>query len=72
MRKEILAEEFVNASNEYEKFCNALWELYEDDPIMTCLLGELNILAGNYYNSMNRLYEAGMTLDEASHLEKGI
>lgn len=72
MRKEILVEDFVNASNEYDDFCNALWKLYEDDPIMTCLLERLNELAGNYYNSMLRIYDAGMTLDKALNLKKGI
>ena len=64
MSKETLAEDFTNASNEYDAFCNALWDLYEDDPIMTCLLGKLNELAGDYYKSMMRVYNAGMTLDE--------
>lgn len=65
MVREILAEDFVKASNEYGAFCNALWELYEDDPIMTCLLGKLNELADDYYKAMIRIYDAGMTLDEA-------
>lgn len=71
MKKEILAEDFINASNEYEKFCDALWTLYEGDPIMTCLLKELNMLAGDYYNSIMRIHDAGMTLDEALRLKKG-
>ncbi len=65
MVREILAEDFVNASNAYAAFCNALWNLYEDDPIMTCLFGKLNELAGDYYKAMIRIYDAGMTLDEA-------
>lgn len=70
MHKELLAEAFVNASVEYEAFCNALFDNYEDDPIMCCLLRELNELASDYYQSIIRVYDAGMTLDEAVKLQK--
>lgn len=71
-QKEVLTEDFINASNEYNAFCNALWDLYEDDPIMMCLLGKLNELAGDYYKSIIHIYNAGMTLDEALHLKIGV
>lgn len=71
MRREILAEDFVNASNEYYAFSNALHDLFDDDPIMTCLLSKLIELADDYYSSMICIYDAGMTLDEAMHLEEG-
>lgn len=69
--KDILAEDFVNASNEYTTFCDAMLGRYEDDPIMYCLIGNLNRLANEYYTAMIKIYRAGMTLDEALHLEKG-
>lgn len=68
MRKEVLVEDFMKASNEYSTFYNALLELYEEDSIMMCLLGRLNELVGDYYKSMMRIYNAGMTLDEAFKL----
>lgn len=72
MCKEILAEDFVNASNEYAAFCNALHDLFEDDPIMTCLISKLNELSGDYYRSIIQIYDAGMTLDEAIRLNCGV
>jgi hypothetical protein len=64
MRKELLAEEFMNASKEYSKFQGAMLECCEDNPIMECLIGQLNKLANDYYMSIISIYRSGMTLDE--------
>lgn len=70
MRKEILAEEYVNASEAYSKFQGAMMERYDDDPIMSCLIGNLHKLADDYYMSIINIYQNGMTLDEAIRLQK--
>lgn len=64
MKKEILAENFRNASNDYSTFSNALMERFEADPIMTCLLSHLHQLAQDYYYSMMDIYKNGHTVDE--------
>lgn len=64
MRKEILAENFENASREYSSFQNALMENFEDDPIMSCLIGNLHKLADAYYMAMMDVYQNGYTMDE--------
>ncbi len=64
MRKEILAENFMNASKKYTDLQEALLDKFEDDPIMSCLIGSLNMLANDYYMSMMDVYQNGYTLDE--------
>lgn len=64
MRKEILAENFENASREYSSFQNALMENFEDDPIMSCLIWNLHKLADAYYMAMMDVYQNGYTMDE--------
>lgn len=71
MKKELLVEDFVNASKEYTDFCNAMCDRFEDDPIMSCLIGNLNRLANEYYMAIVRIYENDMTLDEVIHIQKG-
>lgn len=68
MRKEILAEDFANASKAYTDLQGALMEVFEDEPIMSCLLGQIYKLADEYYMTMICIYSAGMTLDEALKL----
>ena len=68
----ILKEDFENASREYSAFCDALFNKYKDAPLMCCILGHLNRLADDYYQSMIRIYRSGMTLDETLRLEKGV
>lgn len=63
-KKEILAEDFINARREYDSFCNAMWELWDDDPIMTCLLSKLHDSAEAYYKTLINIYRNGMTVDE--------
>lgn len=68
MRKEILAEDFANASKAYTDLQGALMEVFENEPIMSCLLEQLHKLADEYYRAMICIYSAGMTLDEALKL----
>ncbi len=70
MRKEILSGDFVNASKAYTGLQGAMMEMFEDDAIMSCLIGQLCKLADDYYMSMMRIYDAGMTLDEALRSER--
>ncbi len=64
MRKEILAENFKNASKGYTDLQGALLEMFEEDPIMSCLIGRLNRLADDYYTAMMAVYHNGYTMDE--------
>lgn len=64
MRKEILVENFENASKEYTDLQGAMMEMFEDNPIMSCLVGSLNRLADDYYMAMMDVYQNGYTLDE--------
>lgn len=64
MKKEILAEDFMNASREYTAFHEAMMKIFDSDPIMLCLLGNLCRLADNYYMAMMNVYQNGYTLDE--------
>lgn len=59
-----LAEDFKNASNEYSALQGALIEAFEDNAIMSCLIGNLNRLASAYYMSMMNIYQNGYTIDE--------
>lgn len=68
MDKKILAEDFANASNAYSAFQGAMMEMFDGDPVMSCLIGNLNKLADEYYKVMVRIYAAGMTLDEVLKL----
>lgn len=64
MSKEMLAEDFMNASKEYTDFQTAMMEMFDDNPIISCLIGNLHRLADDYYMAMIRIYDEGMTLDE--------
>lgn len=71
MRKEILAEDFMNSSKAYTDLQGAVMEMFEDNPIMLCVIGQLCKLADDYYMAIMRIYNAGMTLDEAVHMQEG-
>lgn len=64
MRIELLKEEFTNVSEEYFKFQNKLFEMFEEDSIMQCLLSNLIDLNKNYQKCITRIYMAGYTVDE--------
>lgn len=64
MRKEILKENFENASNEYCTFQTAMMDTFKDDPIMSCLIGNLNKLADAYCMAMIDVYKNGYTIDD--------
>ena len=68
MRKEILAEDFANASKAYTDLQGALMDVFENEPIMSCLLEQLYKLANEYQMAMICIHNAGMTLDEAIKL----
>ncbi len=70
MRKEIVAENFMNASKEYTDLQGALLEMFKDDPIMSCLIGSLNRLADDYYMAMMAVYQKGYTMDEVLKLQE--
>lgn len=64
MRKEILTEDFTNAHKEYADLHEAMMGMFENDPIMSCLIGNLYRLANNYYMALMNVYQNGYTLDE--------
>lgn len=70
MRKEMLAEDFMNASKAYTDLQGAMMEMFDNDPIMSCLLGSLNRLANDYHTAILKIYRAGLTLDEAMKLNE--
>lgn len=70
MNKEILAENFINASKQYSELSNAMQDRYKDDPILACLIRNLNSRAHEYYMSIMRIYDAGLTVDEVLKLDQ--
>lgn len=46
-------------------------EMFEADPIMSCVIGQLCKLADDYYMAMMYICDNGMTLDETLHMQEG-
>ncbi len=69
MRKELLAEEFVEAYNDYEKYINSVLEMLKNPALEYLVLGAIE-KKEREIKALLELQRNGISIEEAFQLEK--